>query len=102
MRPICIRYIFRYKLKLVYICCCSPLSCCTPQSGFQVSRKLSSLMASVGLLHKSSGVEPVARMSPVNKKILDVLRYISAVGTYLEASMVLDPTFVGAHELAIS
>ena len=32
----------------------------------------------------------------------DVMRYISAVGAYIEASIFRDPTLLGAQELAIS
>ena len=41
-------------------------------------------------------------MNPANEKILDVMKYIAAVGAYVEASIFLDPTFVGVKEFAIS
>ena len=34
--------------------------------------------------------------------MLDIMRYIAAVGTYIEASIFLGPTLVGAQEVAIS
>ena len=75
--------------------CCSPLSICSPQSGFQFSRKRCSQMASVGLLHESW-------MSPENEEMLDNMGHISAVGAYVEARNFLDPTLVGAQELALA
>ena len=58
-------------------CCCWPLSLCSHQSGFPTSRKPISRIASFGLLHKSDGV------SPTNEEMLDVMRYIATVGTYV-------------------
>ena len=40
-------------------------------------------------------------MSPANEQMLDVMRYVAAVGADVQASILLDPTPVRAQQIAI-
>ena len=40
-------------------------------------------------------------MSPANEEILDVMRYVATVRAYVETSIFIDPTLVGAQDFEI-
>ena len=77
--------------------------CCSSQSRFPVLRVLNSWMVSIGLPHRSDGIN-VIRWSGQGEEKLGVMWRLAAVGTYIETSVLLYSVFyrsLGVYNIRI-